>query len=354
MPRTTTTSPIAVVTGASGGVGRATARAFARQGFDVALLARGHAGLEGAAKDVEAHGRRALAVPVDVAEWREVDDAASRVESDLGPIAVWVNNAMTTVFQRVIDTDPADFERAVRVTFLGQVWGTMAALARMRPRDSGSIVNVGSALAFLGIPLQAPYCSSKFACRGFFESLRAELLEDGSNINLAMVHLPAVNTTQFDWCQTDLDKHPKPVPPIYQPEVAADRIVSCALDGSSVKVLGAWNRLVVAAASVTPGIAQHFAALAGVKSQLTDIPVQPDRPSNLRVPADEDVDRGSHGIFDECAGGVLDRHFLETVPQTARQLGMAIRDDLREHVAMRKSAAKATRRHVSAVTASSP
>ncbi len=215
------TRPIAVVTGASGGVGRATAPAFAEAGYDVALLARGIAGLNGAAKEVESAGGRAVVITTDVANFEEVDAAATLVENELGPIDVWVNDAMTTVFAPTLEITPADFRRAVEVTFLGQVWGTMAALARMRKRNRGSIVNVGSALAFMGIPLQSAYCSSKFACRGFFESVRAELLHEHSDIRLSMVHLPAVNTPQFDWCETTLNRHPQPVPPIYQPEVAA-------------------------------------------------------------------------------------------------------------------------------------
>ena len=173
-----TTRPIAVVTGASGGVGRATARAFAEAGYDVALLARGMAGLEGAAKEVESEGGRAVVITTDVSSFEEVDAAATLVENELGPIDVWVNDAMTTVFAPTWEIAPDDFRRAVEVTFLGQVWGTMAALARMRPRNRGSIVNVGSALAYMGIPLQTAYCSSKFACRGFFESVRAELLHE--------------------------------------------------------------------------------------------------------------------------------------------------------------------------------
>src|SRR5579875_2255363 len=174
---------VAVVTGGSAGVGRATARAFAERGFDVALLARGQAGLDAAAREVEATGRRALAIPTDVADFEQVDRAASQIEAELGPIDVWVNDAMTTVFAPCWEVKPADFERAIQVTFLGQVWGTTAALARMRPRDRGSIVNVGSALAFIGIPLQSAYCASKFACRGYFESVRAELLHEGSHVN---------------------------------------------------------------------------------------------------------------------------------------------------------------------------
>ena len=198
------TRKVALVTGASAGVGRAVARELAEQGFDVGLLARGEAGLAAAAREIEACGVRALVLPADVARYEEVDAAAAEVEAQLGPIDVWVNNAMATVFTPSWDCRPDDFRRAVEVTFLGQVWGTMAALERMRPRDQGTIVNVGSALCFVGIPLQSAYCSSKFACRGFFESTRAELLHDGSNVRLHMVHLPAVNTPQFDWCATSL------------------------------------------------------------------------------------------------------------------------------------------------------
>ena len=251
-----TRTPIAVVTGASAGVGRATAVALARRGFDIALVARGHAGLEAAAADVRQEGRRALTVPTDVADFGQVDAAATRAEEELGPITAWVNDAMTTVFAPVDQVAPDEFARAVQVTFLGQVWGTLAALERMRPRDEGTIVNVGSALAFIGIPLQAAYCSSKFACRGFFESVRAELLHEGSNVRMAMVHLPAVNTPQFDWCKTTLPKHPQPVPPIYEPEVAADAIAEAVLTGRPSRVLGAWNKLLVASAQVAPELRQ--------------------------------------------------------------------------------------------------
>ncbi len=198
---------VAVVTGASAGVGRATAVAFAEAGYDVAVIARGEAGLAATADQIVALGRRAITVPTDVADYHQVDDAAERAEAELGPIDVWVNDAMTTVFAPIWNTDPDDYRRAIEVTFLGQVWGTKVALERMRPRDRGSIVNVGSALAFIGIPLQATYCAAKFACRGFFESVRAELIHDGSHIRLSMVHLPAVNTPQFNWCQTAMAHH---------------------------------------------------------------------------------------------------------------------------------------------------
>ena len=278
------TERIAVVTGASAGVGRASARAFAERGFDVALLARGSAGLEATAKEVEAAGRRALVVPVDVSSYADIDAAATRVEEQLGPIDVWVNDAMTTVFAPLQDVKPADFQRAVEVTFLGQVWGTMAALSRMRPRNRGNIVNVGSALAFVGIPLQSAYCSSKFACRGFFESTRAELLHEGSNVRLSMVHLPAVNTPQFDWCETTLDRHPQPVPPIYQPEIPAKFIVDVAIDGRRSKIVGSWNKMLVLMDSLFPGLGNQYAAIGAWDTQLTDQPVSASRPSNCRSP----------------------------------------------------------------------
>ena len=321
---------VAVITGASAGVGRATAIAFARHGFDVALIARGETGLEAAADDVEAVGRRSLVLAADVADPEAVDGAANRVEAGLGPIDVWVNDAMTTAFAPFWDLSPTDFKRAVEVTFLGQVWGTMAALKRMRPRDRGSIVNVGSALSFVGIPLQSAYCSSKFACRGFFESVRAELLHEGSHVRLSMVHLPAVNTPQFDWCQTTLDKHPQPVPPIYQPEMPAKAILDVALDGRREKIVGTWNKMLVVVDSLFRGVGNHYAAKAAWGAQLTDQRVSPNRPANLHHPVDEDRDFGAHGIFDSRAGGVLDPSFLKSFPHTVGLFAQAVRANLSE------------------------
>ena len=334
--------PVAVVTGASGGVGRATAVKLAAVGFDVALIARGDAGLDGAAKDVEAAGGRALQLNVDVASYDEVDRAAATTEEQLGEIDVWVNDAMTTVFAPVGEIEPADFERAIKVTFLGQVWGTMAALKRMRPRDRGTIVNVGSALAFIGIPLQSAYCSSKFACRGFFESTRAELLHEGSHVRMAMVHLPAVNTPQFDWSQTTMAHHPQPVPPIYQPEIPAGFIVEAALDGRREKVVGTWNKLLVLGGRLFPGFGNQYAAVAAWNSQLTSKPVSPDRPDNLRSPADAEKDHGSHGMFDEKAGGTLDPSFLGSIPDTASNFAKASVATAKEKVeSWRRRAGKA-------------
>jgi NAD(P)-dependent dehydrogenase (short-subunit alcohol dehydrogenase family) len=338
-------TPIAVVTGASAGVGRATAVAFAHAGYDVALLARGRAGLEGASKEVEAEGRRALVVPTDVADHDAVRRAAQQVEDELGAIDVWVNDAMTTAFAPSWELEPEDFARAVEVTFLGQVWGTLAALHHMRPRDAGTIVNVGSALAFVGIPLQSAYCSSKFACRGFAQSVRAELLHEGSHVQLRMVHLPAVNTPQFSWCKSMMDRHPMPVPPIYQPEQAAQHILMAATSGSRATVLGSWNRLVVLAGRFTPGIGNHYAALDAWGSQLTDqLPADPDRPFNLRQPVDEHEDHGTHGVFDDQAHGFLSPSFLRSLPHAAATVMKATGLELRE----RYDSARATFRRIAA------
>jgi NAD(P)-dependent dehydrogenase (short-subunit alcohol dehydrogenase family) len=334
--------PVAVVTGASAGVGRATAVAFAERGFDVALLARGRAGLEAAAAEVEAKGVRALPLSVDVAVYSQVDEAAAVIEEQLGAIEVWVNDAMTTVFAPAERIAPEDFQRAVEVTFLGQVWGTKAALAHMRGRDRGTIVNIGSALAFIGIPLQSAYCASKFACRGFFESTRAELLHEGSQVRMCMVHLPAVNTPQFDWCETDMDRHPQPVPPIYEPEVCARFVVASALDGRRGKVIGSWNKLLVVAASLAPGFANQFAARAAWESQLTDRPLSPNRRANLRRPVDEDRDAGSRGIFSKKAGGFSDPSFLKTLPHTAAIFGRALAATVAERRGGHRGQLKAT------------
>jgi NAD(P)-dependent dehydrogenase (short-subunit alcohol dehydrogenase family) len=320
---------IAVVTGASGGVGRATARLFAEAGYDVALLARGSAGLEAAAKEVESSGGRAIIITTDVSIFEEVDAAASTVENELGPMDVWVNDAMTTVFAPTWDISPDDFRHAVEVTFLGQVWGTMAALKRMKQRNRGSIVNVGSALAFMGIPLQSAYCSSKFACRGFFESVRAELVHEDSHVNLSMVHLPAVNTPQFDWCETTFERHPQPVPPIYQPEVPARAILEAVRTGQPSKVVGAWNKLLVAAGRIFPSLGNNYAAFGAWDSQLTDIPISADRPANLYLPVDTLQDYGAHGIFDDRAEGLLDPSFLRSLPEVARTFAGAVARTLR-------------------------
>lgn len=320
---------VAVVTGGSGGVGRATAVALAGRGFDVAVLARGQAGLEAAVKEVESAGSRGLAVVTDVADFAQVEAAAATVERQLGPVDVWVNNAMATILAPVWDIEPDDFRRSLEVTFLGQVWGTKAALSSMLPRDRGNIVNVGSALSFISIPLQSSYCASKFACRGFFDAVRAELIHRGSHVRLSMVHLPGVNTPQFGWCKTAFRRHPQPVPPIYQPEVPARAIVDAALDGRRSKVVGSWNKLLVAAAKAVPGIGNQYAALGAWGTQLTD-QVLGEHRANLWQAVDDTSDHGSHGIFDDRAGGVLDPHFLRSLPDNAKYLAISVARRARE------------------------
>jgi len=291
---------VVVVTGATSGVGRATAAEFARGGARVALLARGGEGLAGAARDVEAAGGTALAVPVDVADADAVEAAAARVEEELGPIDVWVANAMTTIFAEFLDVSPAEFRRATEVTYLGAVWGLRAALARMLPRDRGSIVVVGSALAHRGIPLQAPYCGAKFALRGVFESVRCELLHRGSRVRLSMVQLPALNTPQFDHCLARMPNHPKPVPPIFQPEVAA-RSIRWAADHERRELHVGWPTVkTVWAAKLAPWLVERYLARTGYDAQqIPGVPVDPDRPANLWEPAPGDP--GAHGRFDDEA-----------------------------------------------------
>lgn len=321
---------VAVVTGASAGVGRSTAAELARRGWDVALLARGSAGLAAAAAEVEAHGRRALVVPTDVADHDQVATAAERVENELGPIDCWVNNAMTTTFARIRDLEPHEIERTTAVTYLGQANGALVALERMRPRDRGTIVFVGSALAYRGIPLQAPYCAAKFAVRGFHDALRCELLDEGSNIRTTIVHLPAVNTPQFNWCRAKVGKHPQPVAPIYQPEAAATAIVNAAESTPRQKIFGVWNWLLVGLSNLMPGIGDHYMARSAVGGQLTETAIDEDRPDNLYTPVDQDVDHGAHGIFDERAHGARTRSFLAGLPAQARTFAAAARARARE------------------------
>jgi NAD(P)-dependent dehydrogenase (short-subunit alcohol dehydrogenase family) len=220
-----TNPEVVVITGASAGVGRATARAFAKRGAHIGLVARGHEGLKGAQADVEAMGGKALVLPTDMAEHDEVEAAAAAVEEAFGPIDIWINNAMASVFSPILQMTPAEFKRVTDVTFLGYVYGTLAALRRMQPRDRGMIVQVGSALPYRSIPLQSAYCAAKHAVRGFTDSLRCELIHDGSHVRVTMVQMPALNTPQFNWVKSRLPRKPQPVPPIYEPEVAPRRSI---------------------------------------------------------------------------------------------------------------------------------
>lgn len=316
-------APVAVVTGASGGVGRATVRELAARGYDVGLVARGRAGLEAAAEEVRSSGRRYCVAPTDVSSFEEVERAASTVAAELGPVGLWVNNAMTTVFGTVAEIDPAEFRRATEVTYFGQVHGTMAALGPMRERNSGTILSVGSALAFRGIPLQAAYCGSKFAVHGFMESLRTELLHEGSDVRVTEVHLPAVNTPQFGWCRSYPENHPMPVPPIYQPEVVARAIVDAAEDLPRQTFVEPWNWFLAHLNRVMPGVGDHYMARTGFSDQLTDQRIDPDRPVDLWEPVDEGEDHGAHGVFDDLSGGMMNTHFLRSLPSTVANAALA-------------------------------
>jgi len=292
---------VVMVTGASAGVGRATAIAFARRGAHVGLLARGRAGLEGAAHDVEAVGGHAVVCAADVADPDAVERAADRLEVEAGPIDVWVNNAMVSVFSPIRVTTAEEFRRVTEVTYLGVVYGTLAALRCMQPRNRGVIIQVGSALAFRGIPLQAAYCAAKHAIQGFCESLRAELLHDGSAVRVTEVHLPALNTPQFEWVKSRLSGRAQPVPPIYQPEVAARAIVWAADHRRRQIYVGAPTLTTAVSNALAPGVVDRVLARMGYQSQQTDEPEDPDRPHNLWEPADATRDFGAHGRFDRRA-----------------------------------------------------
>jgi NAD(P)-dependent dehydrogenase (short-subunit alcohol dehydrogenase family) len=292
---------IVVITGASAGVGRALSRLFAQRGAHVALLARGKDGLEGARQEVESAGRKALAIPVDVSDPEQVEQAADQVEAQLGPIDIWINNAMTSVFSPVKEMTPDDFKRVTDVTYLGYVYGTLTALRRMLPRDRGVIVYVGSALAYRGIPLQAAYCAAKHAVQGFTESLRSELIHDHSHVRITMVQLAAINTPQFGWVKSRLPRKPQPVPPIYQPEVAARAIFHAATHKRRELWMGLPTVETIIGNRIMPGYLDRYLAEYGYESQQYDGTVGPDRRDNLWEPVPGD--HGAHGDFDNRAQG---------------------------------------------------
>ncbi|MER6324516.1 SDR family oxidoreductase [Streptomyces coelicoflavus] len=295
---------VVVVTGATGGVGRAAARAFGARGDRVALLARGEFALERAAEEIREAGGQALPLVVDVADAEAVDAAAGRIEEELGPIDVWVNAAFSTVFAPVAEIRPEELRRATEVTYFGFVHGTQAALRRMTPRDRGTIVQVGSALAERSVPLQAVYCGAKHAIQGFTESLRCELLHDRSGVRVTMVQMPGLNTPQFSWVLTRLPRHPRPVAPVYQPEVAA-RAVLYATDHPQRRMywVGGSTVATLLGQKLAPGLLDRYLARTGYEGQQTGRPVDPSRPANLWKPADDTApdDYGAHGVFDDEA-----------------------------------------------------
>ncbi|MFL5518614.1 MAG: SDR family oxidoreductase [Gemmatimonadales bacterium] len=308
---------VVVVTGASAGLGRAIARMFGARGAVVGLIARGPDGLAAAEREIRDGGGRALALPADVADAAAVDAAADRIEREIGPIDVWINNAMASVFSPVREMRPEEYRRVTEVTYLGCVHGTLAALRHMLPRDRGTIVQVSSALAFRAIPLQSAYCAAKHAIKGFTESLRTELLHDGSGVRVTMVHMPALNTPQFDWVRSRLAHKAQPVPPVFQPEVGAEAVLfavrhpgrrDLTVGGSSLEAIWA-NR-------VAPGALDRYLAKRGYRAQQRDEPEQPGRPDNLWSPLPGD--HGAHGAFDRRARG----HSMELWFTEHRVLGL--------------------------------
>jgi NAD(P)-dependent dehydrogenase (short-subunit alcohol dehydrogenase family) len=288
-----------VITGASAGVGRATARLFAQKGAKIGLIARGEDGLDAACYEARAAGAKALALPLDVADAEAVEEAARRVESELGPIDIWINNAMVSVFSPIIEMKPEEYRRVTEVTYLGYVYGTLAALRRMLPRDRGTIVQVGSALAFRGIPLQSAYCGAKHAIDGFTDSLRCELIHGRSHVRVTAVHLPALNTPQFSWVKSRLPREPQPVPPIYQPEVAASAIYWAAHHKRRDLLVGWPTVLSIYANKLAPGLLDRYLGRTGYDSQQTGEPTSQERADNLWEPLPGD--QGAHGDFDDRA-----------------------------------------------------
>jgi NAD(P)-dependent dehydrogenase (short-subunit alcohol dehydrogenase family) len=298
-PAVRTKAEVVVVTGASAGVGRATAQEFARHGASVALLARGHDGLEGARRDVETLGGKALVLPTDVADAAAVEAAADAAERAFGPIDIWVNDAMASVFSPFHQMTADEFKRVTEVTYLGYVYGTMSALRRMLPRDRGTIVQVGSALAYRSIPLQSAYCGAKHAIAGFTDSIRCELIHDHSNVHITMVQMPALNTPQFSWVESRLPRKPQPVPPIYQPEVAARAIYWAAHHRRRELYVGSSTVAAIVGNKVAPGVLDHYLGRTGYDSQQTNEPADPNRANNLWEPVAGD--HGAHGSFDARA-----------------------------------------------------
>ncbi|MGH7940883.1 MAG: SDR family oxidoreductase [Limisphaerales bacterium] len=292
-------SEVVMITGASAGIGRATARAFAALGAKIGLFARGGDRLEFVRQEVEQAGGRGLVLAGDVADDKAVENAAQKLENEFGPIDIWVNNAMASVFSPIAEMSPEEFRRVTEVTYLGYVWGALAALRRMRPRNRGTIIQVGSALAYRGIPLQSAYCAAKHAIHGFTDALRCELIHDRMNIRICEVEMPAVNTTQFDWVKSRLPMKPQPVPPIYQPEVAADAIVYAATHKRREVYVGFPTVEAVVGNKLAPRLLDRYLGRHCYQSQQTNEPDDPNRPNNLFDPVPGDF--GAHGNFDARA-----------------------------------------------------
>ncbi len=287
---------VVVITGASAGLGRAIVRRFAQEGAHIGLVARGKDGLEGAKRDVEKLGGKAIIIQGDVADPETTERAAEETEKAFGPIDIWINDAMVSVFSPVKEMKPEEYKRVTEVTYLGFVYGTLAALKRMLPRDRGVIVQVGSALAYRGIPLQSAYCASKHAIQGFMDSLRAELIHDKSNVRASMVQMPAMNTPQFSWVKSRLPNKPQPVPPIYQPEVGAEAVYFIAHNDRREMYVGYPTVEAIVGNKIAPSLGDWYLGESGYKSQQTDEPVSPDRKNNLYEPVPGD--HGAHGSFD--------------------------------------------------------
>ncbi len=302
---------VVVITGASAGVGRATVREFAKHGAWIGLIARGTDGLEGARREVEAAGGKALVLPVDVADATQVEAAIERTEQELGPIDILVNDAMASVFSPIKEMTPEEFKRVTEVTYLGYVYCTLSALKRMLPRDRGTIVHVGSALAYRSIPLQAAYCASKHAVLGFFASLRTELFHDKSKVRTTMVQMPALNTPQFGWVKSRLPRKAQPVPPIFQPEVAARAIYYAAHHPERREYYPGFSTVkAIFGNKLVPSFADHYLARHGYDAQQYDGPEDPNRPNNLWKPVPGD--HGAHGAFDNRAHSFSQELWLET------------------------------------------
>lgn len=298
---TSQTPEVVVITGASAGVGRAAVQAFARRGAHIGLIARGEAGLEGARREVEELGGKALMLPTDIADAAAVQRAADATESAFGPIDIWVNDAMESVFSPFKEMTAEEFKRVTEVTYLGYVYGTQAALSRMLPRNRGTIVQVGSALAYRGIPLQSAYCGSKHAIQGFTESVRCELWHDKSRVWITMVQMPALNTPQFGWVRSKLPDKAQPVPPIFQPEVAAEAIYFAAHHRRREIFIGMSTQIAIIGNKLFPGLGDWYLARTGYQSQQTNQPRDPNRRDNLDAPVDDTRDYGAHGRFDKRA-----------------------------------------------------